>query len=175
MVLLEEDSTCPLQLGRSLGATDRVARSSEECPISITTTTHLNFRGQAAEALEFYASVFGGDVTAFTFAEAGDAQDTADGAVAEQVKWGGISAPNGFSVMAFDVPPGRAHDPGTDPVYVSVRGTDTEEITGYWQALTAGGTVRADLAPAGYAPLYGMVTDRFGVTWVLDVLPAHNG
>ena len=56
-----------------------------------------------------------------------------------------------------------------------MRGSDTEEITRYWQALVVGGTVRAELAPAGYAPLYGMVTDRFGVTWVLDVLPPHNG
>lgn len=143
--------------------------------MSITTTTHLNFRGQAAEALEFYASVFGGQVMAFTFAQGGDEQDTADGAVADQIKWGGVTAPNGFSVMAFDVPPGRAYDAGTDAVYVSVRGTDTEEITGYWQALTTGGTVRADLAPAGHAPLYGMVTDRFGVTWALDVLGPYNG
>ena len=143
--------------------------------MSITTTTHLNFRGQAAEALEFYASVFGGQVMAFTFAQGGDEQDTADGAVAEQVKWGGVTAPNGFSVMAFDVPPGRAHDRGTDAVYVSVRGTDTKEITGYCHALTVAGTVRADLAPAGYAPLYGMVTDRFGVTWVLDVLEPYDG
>ena len=143
--------------------------------MSITTTTHLNFRGRAAEALAFYASVFGGQVTAFTFAQGGDERDTADGAVGEQVKWGAVTSPSGFSVMAFDVPPGRAHDPGTDAVYVSVRGTDTEEITGCWHALVDGGTVRADLAPAGYAPLYGMVTDRFGVTWVLDVLPPSRG
>lgn len=143
--------------------------------MSVTTTTHLNFRGQAAEALEFYASVFGGQVLAFTFAQGGDEQDTADGAVAEQVKWGGVTAPSGFSVMAFDVPPGREHDAGTDAVYVSVRGTDTDEVTGYWQALVVGGTVRTALAPAGYAPLYGMVTDRFGVTWVLDVLAPYGG
>ncbi|GAB4080647.1 VOC family protein [Modestobacter muralis] len=69
----------------------------------------------------------------------------------------------------------EGYDAGTDAVHVSVRGTDTEEVTGYWQALVVGGTVRAELAPAGYAPLYGMVTDRFGVTWVLDVLPPYTG
>lgn len=95
--------------------------------------------------------------------------------MADQIKWGGIQAPNGFSVMAFDVPPRRAYDPGTDAVYVSVRGSDSEEITRYWDTLAEGGTVRAALAPAGYAPLYGMVADRFGVTWVLDVLPPYNG
>ncbi len=111
---------------------------------------------------------------AFTFAQGGDERDTADGAVALQIKWGGIQAPNGFSVMAFDVPPKRAYNAGTDAVYVSVRGTDTEEITRYWEGLVEGGTVRAALGPAGYAPLYGMVTDRFGVTWVLDVLAPYN-
>ena len=133
--------------------------------MSITTTTHLNFRGQAAEALAFYAAVFGGEVLSFTFAQGGDERDTADGAVGTQLKWGGVSAPNGFSVMAFDVPPGRAHDAGTD----------AEEVTACWNALVVGGTVRADLGPAGFSPLYGMVTDRFGVTWVLDVLPPHQG
>ncbi len=143
--------------------------------MSVTTTTHLNFRGQAAEALELYASVFGGEVMAFTYAQGGDERDTADGAVAEQVKWGQVSGPDGFTVMAFDVPPGRAYDAGTDAVYVSVRGDDPDEITRFWRALTVGGTVRADLAPAGFSPLYGMVTDRFGVTWVLDVVPPHAG
>lgn len=143
--------------------------------MSITTTTHLNFRGDAAEALHFYASVFGGEVMAFTFAQAGDERDAADGAVAEQVKWGGVLGPDGFVVMAFDVPPGRAHDPGTDAVYVSARGSDVQEVTDCWRALVDGGTVRTDLAPSGHALVYGMVTDRFGVTWVLDVLPPFEG
>ena len=96
--------------------------------MSITTTTHLNFRGQARDALDFYAAVFGGEVMAFTFAQGGDERDTADGAAAEQIKWGRVRAANGFSIMAFDVPPKRAYDAGTDAVYVSVRGSDTEEI-----------------------------------------------
>ncbi|RJK97110.1 VOC family protein [Vallicoccus soli] len=143
--------------------------------MSVTTTTHLNFRGQARAALDHYAAVFGGDVMAFTFAQGGDERDAADGAVPDQVKWGGVQAASGFAVMAFDVPPGRAYDPGTDAVYVSVRGTDPEEVTRYWEGLADGGTVRTALGPAGYALLYGMVTDRFGVTWVLDVLPPYGG
>jgi len=138
--------------------------------MSITTTTHLNFRGQARAALDHYAAVFGGEVVASTFAQGGDDQDTADGAVAEQLKWGGVQAPSGFAVMAYDVPPRRPHDPGTDAVYVSVRGDDPEEVTRCWAGLAQGGTVRTPLGPAGYSPLSGMVTDRFGVTWVLDVV-----
>jgi len=143
--------------------------------MAVTTTTHLNFRGQARAALDLYAAVFGGEVQAFTFAQGGDERDTADGAVADQLKWGGVQSPTGFSVMAFDVPPGRAYDQGTDAVYVSVRGDDAAEVTRFFEGLAEGGTVRAALGPAGFSPLYGMVTDRFGVTWVLDVVAPYAG
>ena len=143
--------------------------------MTVTTTTHLNFRGRAREALELYASVFGGEVTAFTFAQGGDERDAADGAVGEQLKWGGVQAPSGFAVMAFDVPPARAFDRGTDAVYVSVRGDDVDEITRCFEGLAEGGTVRTPLAPAGFSPLFGMVTDRFGTTWVLDVTAPWAG
>ncbi|KQS66521.1 VOC family protein [Modestobacter sp. Leaf380] len=141
--------------------------------MSVTTTTHLNFRGQARAALEHYADVFGGEVQAFTFAQGGSDRDRADGAVDDQVIWGAVQSPSGFSVMAFDVPPGRAYDPGTDALYVSVRGDDADEITRCFDGLAQGGTVRAALGPAGFSPHYGMVTDRFGVTWVLDVAVAY--
>ena len=50
--------------------------------MSITTTTHLNFRGQARAALEFYQSVFGGDLTAITYQ---DAHAVTDPAEADQI------------------------------------------------------------------------------------------
>lgn len=50
--------------------------------MSVTTTTHLNLRGQAREALDLYASIFGGDVVAFTY---GDAHVEADGAVTDEL------------------------------------------------------------------------------------------
>ena len=143
--------------------------------MSVTTTTHLNFRGQARAALELYASVFGGEVMAFTFAQGGGEREAADGAVPDELMWGGVEAPNGFSIMAFDVPPKRAYDPGTDALYVSVRGTDAEEITRCFEGLAEGGTVRSALGPASFSSLYGMVTDRFGVTWVLDVTAPYAG
>ena len=58
---------------------------------------------------------------------------------------------------------------------MSVRGEDAAEVTRYWEALSQGATVVQPLAPAGWAPLYGMLTDRFGVTWVLDVAVLHEG
>jgi PhnB protein len=134
--------------------------------MSITTTTHLNFRGDASAALEFYQSVFGGRLTLVTYADAHTATDPAE---AGQVMWGQVQADNGFHVMAYDVPGSRSYSPGDKPVFVSVRGKDGAEITGFWKGLSEGATVVQDLGPSGWTPLYGMLTDRFGVTWVLDV------
>ncbi|TYP84576.1 VOC family protein [Blastococcus xanthinilyticus] len=140
--------------------------------MSITTTTHLNFRGDARAALEFYRSVFGGDLVAVTYADASAVTDPAE---ADQVMWGQVATGNGFAVMAYDVPAARGWDAGQDPFFVSVRGDDAGEVQGYWNALADGATVRAPIGPAPFSPLYGMLTDRFGVTWVLDVAVPYQG
>lgn len=137
--------------------------------MSLTTTTHLNFRGQARAALEFYRTVFGGELVVVTFGDAHAAQDPAE---ADQVMWGQVSSPAGFRVMAFDVPGARPFDRGVDAVFVSVRGDDPDELAGIWSRLTDGATVRQDLGPAPWSPLYGMLDDRFGVTWVMDAQAA---
>jgi PhnB protein len=97
-----------------------------------------------------------------------------DPAEADWLTWGQVTSPEGFHIMAFDVPSARPWDQGASPFFVSVRGRDAEEITGYWKKLSEGSTVVTDLGPAGWAPLYGMVTDRFGITWVLDVVADYQ-
>jgi PhnB protein len=136
--------------------------------MSINTTTHVNLRGDARAALEFYRSVFGGDLVAVTYADANGAQRPEE---ADQIMWGQVTSPDGFRIMAYDVPSSRPWSAGDSPYFVSVRGSDADEITGYWKRLSADdrSTVVVELAPSGWAPLYGMVTDPYGVTWVLDV------
>ena len=134
--------------------------------MTVHVTPHLNFRGDARAALDFYATVFGGEPQVSTYADAGA---PADAPGAEQVVFGQVQTPAGFSIMAFDVPADRPWSRGEDPFFVSVRGGDAEEITRYWAGLSEGATVRAPLAASQWSPLYGMLADRFGVTWVLDV------
>ncbi|WP_372595267.1 VOC family protein [Actinotalea sp.] len=140
--------------------------------MSVTVTPHLNFRGQARAALEHYRSVFGGELAVVTYA---DAHQVTAADEADQVMWGQVASETGFRVMAYDVPSHTAWEAGVIPVFVSVRGTDAAELTGYWEALADSGTVLTPLAPSAWAPLYGMLTDRFGVTWVLDIAVAWDG
>ncbi|WP_238940666.1 VOC family protein [Pseudoroseomonas ludipueritiae] len=130
----------------------------------------MNFRGNARDALAFYQSVFTGDLTAFTYREA---QAVTDPAEADQIIWGQVLAEDGFHIMACDIPSATLWEPGTIPVFVSVRGEDAEKINRYWKGLVEGGTIVRSPAEASLSPLYGMVRDRFGITWVLDVQAAY--
>lgn len=134
--------------------------------MSVQTTTHVNFRGQARAALEFYQSIFGGDISIATYTDIHAVEDPSQ---ANQVAWGQVSAPNGFRIMAYDVQTSKGFDCGENPFYIALRGTDAEEIKSQWMPLADGATIATPLAPAPFAPLYGMLTDRFGVTWIVDV------
>lgn len=134
--------------------------------MSVKAVTHLNFQGQARAALAFYQAVFGGQVNQFTYAQAGRAADAAD---PEHIIWGQVDAPNGFRIMAFDVASGTAFAPGQNAFYVSLRCETQDELRALWNKLAEGAAIVQDLAPAGWSPLYGMLNDRFGVVWVVDV------
>ena len=152
--------------------------------MSIHTTTHLNFRGDARAALEFYQSVFGGRVTIATY---GDFGMPSDAPGADSVVFGQVEADGGFRVMAYDIPgtaggsavtagPTRRENGATitdQPFFVSVRGETLDEVQGYWAALATGANIVEPLAASAWSPGFGMLTDRFGVTWILDVAAAY--
>lgn len=147
--------------------------------MAITTTPHLNFRGDARAALEFYQSVFGGRLTVVAYGDFGMPNDLPD---ADKVVFGQVTADNGFSIMAYDVPSqaGPAAAPASttrehgmtltgERCFVSVRGETAEEVAELWGKLADGATVIEDYGPSQWAPGFGMLQDRFGVTWILDV------
>ncbi|MEU3460711.1 VOC family protein [Streptomyces sp. NPDC006733] len=140
--------------------------------MSVTTTTHLNFRGTAREALDYYQSVFGGTTVAVTYQDAGAVRDDSE---ADWVMWGQVTGADGFHIMAYDVPSQLPWNQGENPFFVSVRSADSDEISTLWGKLAQGSTIVSPLQPAQWAPLYGMLTDRFGITWVLDVAAPYNG
>lgn len=152
--------------------------------MSIQTTPHLNFRGDARAALEFYQSVFGGQVTIATYGDFGMPKEAPG---ADNVVFGQVHNDDGFRVMAYDIPgPSEAssnkagstrRENGvtiTDqPFFLSVRGESPDEVQGYWDALAAGASIVEPLAASAWSPGFGMLTDRFGVTWSIDVATAY--
>jgi len=168
--------------------------------VSVTTTAHLNFRGNTREALAFYQSVFGGQLMMATYSQVGIPQDSADSdkAVfapvdssspdAEHVAFGMLAAENGFRLAAYDVfgtsggglaaaglPDASIRANGglthTESSFLLLNSETLEEATSLWNGLSDGATVIQALAPAEWAPAYGMLTDRFGVTWIFGIAP----
>lgn len=167
----------------------------------ITATAHLNFCGNAREALTFYQSVFGGQVMAATYAQVGVPQDSASSerAVftaldssapdADHLAFGMLAADNGLRLAAYDVfgssggglagsgldqAAGRAGSglTHTESSFLLLNSQTLAEATQLWEKLSANGTVIQVLAPADWAPAYGMLTDRFGVTWIFGIAPS---
>ncbi|ELX13787.1 putative glyoxalase/bleomycin resistance protein/dihydroxybiphenyl dioxygenase family protein [Janthinobacterium sp. HH01] len=135
--------------------------------MSIQASTHLNFRGDAREALGFYQAVFGGAVDIVTYQDAGNVRTPSD---AKQVMWGQVSADSGFRIMAYDVPADMPWHQGENAFFVVVGSETAEELTACWDKLREGATITQPLAPSQWAPLFGMLKDRFGVNWVLNVV-----
>ncbi len=153
--------------------------------MSLNAVAHLNFHGQAREALEFYQSVFGGRLTVATYADFGMPAELPG---ATNVVFGQVVADNGFRVMAYDVPgehtpttpgaPTTRRENGTtitrEPFFLSVRGDSVDEVTPVWEGLAKGATVIEAFGPAQWAPAFGMLADRFGVTWIVDVAAEYT-
>jgi len=125
---------------------------------------YLNFPGTAREAMEFYQSIFGGRLSVSTFKEYGMVQNPADG---DKIMHSMLEADNGISFMGSDVPSNMPQPQATTSLALS--GDDKEELTGYFNGLAAGGTIQQPLMESPWGDTFGMVTDKFGVDWMVNI------
>ncbi|NBE56446.1 VOC family protein [Streptomyces boluensis] len=126
---------------------------------------YLSFDGDARQAMEFYKEVFGGTLSLNTFGEASGQTDAPE---AGKIMHGMLESASGFTLMGADTPPGMEYTPG-NTFSVSVSGDDDAELRGYWGKLSADGTVSVPLEKQMWGDVFGMCTDRFGVTWMVDI------
>ena len=126
---------------------------------------YLNFRTQAREAMDFYKSVFGGEVQSSTFAEFGMSQDPSD---ADLVMHSQLTTDAGFTIMAADVPAHMELKEGSQ-ISVSLSGDDDAQLTGYYNKLAEGGTIVEQLSKAPWGDSFGWLVDRFGVQWLVNI------
>ncbi|MGC0386539.1 VOC family protein [Streptomyces sp. SAI-129] len=125
---------------------------------------YLSFDGDARQAMEFYAQVFGGTPALNTFGSAG----MPDPAYTDKIMHGMLETPSGFTLMGADTPPGMEYTPG-NTFAVSLSGDDATELRGYWEKLSADGSVEVPLERQMWGDVFGMCTDRFGVPWMVNI------
>ena len=126
---------------------------------------YLGFRDNAREAMDFYHSVFGGELTSNTFAEFQASEDPAE---QDKIMHSMLVTESGLALMASDTPNGMDYKPGSS-ISVSLSGEDEAELGGYWKQLSEGGTVTVPLEKAPWGDSFGMCVDRFGVSWMVNI------
>jgi PhnB protein len=126
---------------------------------------YLSFKDNAREAMEFYQTVFGGRLELHTFKEFNASRDPSE---ENKIMHSMLEAANGITFMAADTPNSMEYRPGTN-MSMSLSGFDEKELTGYFEKLSAGGTIRVPLAKAPWGDTFGMFTDKFGIEWLVNI------
>lgn len=128
-----------------------------------TLNPYLTFIHRARPAMEFYSSVFGGELNLQTFKEAHAAQSSEQ---EDLIMHGQLITKDGMTLMASDDPESENESRN---VSIALSGEDEATLRSYWEKLTDGATVIAPLETAAWGDTFGMLTDKFGVRWLVNI------
>lgn len=135
-----------------------------------TLNPYLGFKDNAREALEFYHSALGGELSIMAFGDMGEAMPAPPGEE-NLVMHGQLTLEDGLVLMAADTPSGMEHVPATSGVTVAMTGgpEDLDRLRSAFEALSQGGTSGMPLEKAPWGDYFGQFTDRFGISWMFDI------
>ena len=132
--------------------------------MAVSLSPYLNFNGNAADAMRFYQSVLGGDLNIQTFGDAGVAQSDAE----KNLTMHAALTSDAITLYASDGRPDLEVKFG-DSVNLSLQGDDSTTLTGVFNGLAAGGQVDMPLAKQFWGDTFGMLTDKFGMHWMVNI------
>jgi PhnB protein len=128
--------------------------------MNVTLNPYLNFNGKSREGFAFYQSVFGGELTISTFGD----QHVPD-APADSVMHAQLTVDGHVLLMGSDGM-GEQHLSGFS---LSLSGNDSDDLHGLFDKLADGGQVTKSLGRESWGDEFGMLTDRFGVSWMVNI------
>ncbi|HJQ08409.1 MAG TPA: VOC family protein [Candidatus Saccharimonadales bacterium] len=140
--------------------------------MAIKLNSYISFNGNAREAVEFYQSVFGGEVYMDTFGSFADKMPVTD-ADKNKVMHAYLKGDNGVELMASDTPSGMEFQSGAQ-ISLTVNGDDEATLRDYWNKLAEGGNITMPLDKAPWGDTFGMLTDKFGINWMIDIGPVQG-
>jgi len=126
---------------------------------------YIFFQGECKQAMEFYRGIFGGklDIMWYDDMPAGDKPANSDGKIMNSMLTGGD-----VRIMAADST--RKEKFGESFISLSLNGSDEEKLRGYFEKLSAGGKVEMPLKKEFWGGTSGMLTDKFGVDWMVNIM-----
>ena len=134
----------------------------------INISTYLIFNGQAAEALDFYKNVFGGELNTMTHGQMGNTEHP------DWIMHGQLSTPFGWDIMGGDHPNEEAPTK-VGNTQACIWGDDTEGMTKIFNGLAEGGSIQTPLEAQAWGDSYGDLTDKFGIFWAVNIAGQRNG
>lgn len=128
----------------------------------IETTPYIFFKGQCKEAMEFYQSIFGGELTLQTYADVNAATDETPGAY---IMHAGLSGGE-ITLMASDT--ALASDVAKK-VSLSLNGSNEEKLTTIFNRLCEDVEAQSSLKKEFWGDIFGAVIDKYGVDWMVNI------
>jgi PhnB protein len=126
---------------------------------------YINFKDTTRQAMEFYKSIFGGELRMSTFK---DYHASSDPSEDDKIMHADFNSGDGIAFLASDTPNRMEYRPGTN-FSLSLTGDDEEKLRGYFNQLSAGGMVTQPLEKAVWGDTFGMCTDKYGISWFVNI------
>jgi PhnB protein len=129
---------------------------------------YLFFDGNAKEAMEFYAEVFGAELNTMGYDDmSGESEVPVENA--GRLMHADISA-GSIRVLASDSPVGFDRTPfGNPELCISADAGEEAEARGWFDGLAVGGTVKQPLERMFWGDHFGQLIDKFGVQWMVNI------
>jgi PhnB protein len=127
---------------------------------------YLNFDGNTREAMEFYQSIFGGELKLTTFGEMGGNMPLPDG-YGDKIMHAELKS-DAIEIMASEGRPNLPTKLG-DNVSLSLFGNESDPLQGYFDKLAQGGEVAMPVAIQAWGDSFGMCKDKYGIQWMVNI------
>ncbi len=128
---------------------------------------YLAFDGKCAEAMHYYEQVFGGKIKFMMSGAQAPIKDPMMEAFGDRIMNCQFEMPGGMLLMGGDCPPGMPF-PGIHGVSIALQYNTADEGEAIFDKLADGGSVTMPYAPTFWADKFGMVTDKYGVHWMIN-------
>lgn len=139
--------------------------------MAVKLNTYIAFDGDAREAAQWYKSIFGGELFMDTMGKYADHMPV-DPADTDKIMHFFLKGEHGIEVMGADTPKGLPYDGGSR-LTIALNGDDEAMLRGYWDKLVDDGSITMPLDKAPWGDTFGMLTDKFGVKWMVDIGPVQ--
>lgn len=141
--------------------------------MTVKLNAYIGFKDNARQAAEFYKSVFGGELFMDTFEKYNSPEMPVSDADKNKIMHAYLKGDNGIELMMADTPTGMEYQSGAK-ISLTLNGDDETKLRGYWDKLAEGGNVTMPLDKAPWGDTFGMLTDKFGVSWMIDIGPVQG-